>query len=124
MTQISLSTLNSIECTLAKLIINENNSIFLGAIYKPPNMKLLTNDLKTIFDGAENNPLLLGGDLNAKNTAWKNAHNNPDGIELLNWCNQNNITFKSGKTATRPSSSAYIDIILQQQNQLRLWPGI
>jgi len=75
-------------CTI---IVKLNNiPITVGAFYSLPRHNILNATFTDYFNTIKNN-FIIGGDFNAKHSAWGCRTNNPRGIVLYNFVNTNNF---------------------------------
>lgn len=88
------STIKSFECCLLKLKLNDNKSIIVASIYKPPS-KVINNksvpikinpiEINDILNIDRNAYYIVGGDFNSHHTSWNSAHNCSNGKEIFDW---------------------------------------
>jgi hypothetical protein len=94
------------------IIVRLNNiPITVGAFYSPPRHNILNATFTNYFNTIKNN-FIMGGDFNAKHSAWGCRTNNPRGNVLYNFVNTNNfnIVAPPGPTYWPSSPAKKLDI--------------
>lgn len=79
--------LKSLECTIIKVPLNNNDSIQIAAVYiaKAMQNSIDTNDLNKIVSLANNSPFIIGGDFNSHHPLWLSSHTDRNGKLLNEW---------------------------------------
>lgn len=78
---------SSLETTIIKIILENNNDIYVASVYNAPKNKINNTDLNLLFDSMSkpNSALIVGGDFNSLHQLWNNKNTNKNGEQLYNW---------------------------------------
>ena len=95
--------------------------MLFGSAYIPCNFPTLaiTNGLNKILEVSKNyDGFVIGGDLNAKNTAWGDQAENSNGRALCSWLQDNvtDVSRLSDNTPSFPNGSSFLDHFLIDSN--------
>lgn len=110
--------LSKMEITLIKVFVNDERSIFCGAIYQ---VSFSSDDLERILSligfGNVNQSYVLGGDWNCRHVQWFNPKNNPNGVKLKRWLDDRAETFRTRMlhSLVPTHSDSFIDFFLVHQ---------
>lgn len=77
-----------IECTITKIKLNESKKMVCIAAYLPK-QTLSYEHIEQLMQRFGPHNIILGADLNAKHTSWNNRRNNPNGVVLRRWADDN-----------------------------------
>ncbi|XP_046750582.1 uncharacterized protein LOC124413840 [Diprion similis] len=120
-TPVCLSGAKVLEASVVKLKVNNSFYSFIIAVYAPGgHKKEFVPEIGKLFEELDSsdpsNLYILAGDLNAKHTSWQNATNNPRGVLLHKWINDNEIDLRlqlfGSLLSSYPRGSSFIDICL------------
>lgn len=109
--------ISSFEYTMTQVFLNNNESIFIIAIYKPPSQQLNVRELDKLIKECGNSKFVIGGDFNAKHRSWCNNVNENNGVKLNEWLNNPtnklNLMMLTGIDQTcERSTNSFIDLII------------
>lgn len=110
--------LEKLEITLIKVHLNNNQSLYCGAIYQ---VAFSATDLENVLSLVEfndvNQSFVLGGDWNCRHEQWFNVKNNPNGIKLKRWLDTNANRFKTRMlhSMVPTHDESFIDFFLVHQ---------
>lgn len=102
---------------MVQIFLNNNESIFVIAIYKPPSRQINVHELERLIGKCGNSKFIIGGDFNAKHRSWLNIINESNGVILYEWLNEPNnkskICMLTGNEQTCDrSNNSFIDLII------------
>lgn len=121
--------ITSFEYTMLQISLNNNDSIFVIAIYKPPTQQINILELNTLIRMCGHSQFIIGGDFNAKHRSWKNHINDPNGNILCEWLNQPNnklkITMLTGNEQTCDrSKDSFIDLFIFSKSLVNKYSSV
>lgn len=107
----------SFEYTMVRVYLNNNETLHVIAIYKPPSQQINSRELKTIIQKCGHSQFIMGGDFNAKHRSWGNQINETNGIILYEWLNEPNnedkFTMLTGNEQTcNRTKDSFIDLMI------------
>lgn len=84
----------SLECCAIRVKMNNNQNLYVCAIYRKPSTKIETSDLNSIFDIEKEAKFIVGGDFNAKSPYWGGTTWCTNGREIYEWLDTNSSKYK------------------------------
>lgn len=114
-----MSGFQCIETTVISLNLQEGKKMYIISAYSPvSNAPIFKFEFEKIFEllklNEPQNFYLIAGDMNAKHTNWLNPVNDPRGVFVNNWMENNHINYKcilhSPVSPTYPRGNSYLDI--------------
>lgn len=120
--KITLSTLSEFKCietTIIGLNLQNGNRMLLISAYSPMSSQpIFKEEFQKLFEQLSlhdtANYYILAGDFNAKHTNWLNPNNNPRGVFINSWIENNHIDYKcklySSTVPTYPRGNSFLDI--------------
>lgn len=103
--------IHSFESVAVQVFHQDGTSTILASVYKAPNKSFESNDWTNWLNNlpaAEN--LIIGGDLNCRHQAWKCSINTRDGVALLGWAAEMELTIAASKHPSR--GTEHLDLFL------------
>lgn len=114
-----LSQFKCLEATTIRLSLPNSKQLYISAMYAPKGSDF-NFEFKRFFEimhfNDNNNYYILAGDLNAKHSNWLNSVQNPRGLFLYNWIQENEIDYRCQLYGTAnssfPSHNSFLDLCI------------
>lgn len=115
--------ITSFKYTMVRVFLNNNESVYVIAIYKPPSIQIKTNELDILINECGQSKFILGGDFNAKHKSWRNIIDEYNGIKNFEWLNEPNnkisVSMLTGNEQTcYRSNNSFIDLFIFRKSIL------